>query len=151
MSCTITGYPDHYIVNGDASECPCPEHSSKPARQALEELGHLVGSPEYDVWYGLLLDRHEIESLQRMVINMANRVLPLGDVTTIDLTNIPKDSITVTVQVEEDGLKEKILKAIQEEEGYMQRSVLKEFYTAAGNSKRRIGVYREVLEMMESN
>jgi hypothetical protein len=23
----ITGYPDHYIVNGDTSSCSCPEHS----------------------------------------------------------------------------------------------------------------------------
>lgn len=24
----ITGYPDHYIVNGDTSSCPCPYHDS---------------------------------------------------------------------------------------------------------------------------
>lgn len=23
----ITGYPDHYIVNGDTSSCDCEEHS----------------------------------------------------------------------------------------------------------------------------
>lgn len=22
----ITGYPDHYIINGDTSSCPCEEH-----------------------------------------------------------------------------------------------------------------------------
>jgi len=24
----ITGYPDHYIVNGDPSSCGCPEHEN---------------------------------------------------------------------------------------------------------------------------
>lgn len=24
----ISGYPDHYIINGDTSSCPCEEHSN---------------------------------------------------------------------------------------------------------------------------
>lgn len=83
---------------------------------------------------------------------MSNRFFPgMDGSTTIDLTNIPKESITVTVQVKDDGLKEKIEKAIRNEEEHMRRAVVKGFYSAAGNSKKRIGVYREVLDMMESN
>ncbi|MFJ4768482.1 hypothetical protein ACIP88_05095 [Streptomyces uncialis] len=57
----ITGYPGHFIVNGDSSECPCPEHASVPARTDLERLAGFVGSPEYSVWYELLLDRYRDE------------------------------------------------------------------------------------------
>lgn len=65
MGDAITGYPDHYIINGDTTPCPCLEHSPKSARSELEFQAALsVGSPEYDVWFGLLLDRYRAEVLR---------------------------------------------------------------------------------------
>jgi hypothetical protein len=65
MGDAITGYPDHYIINGDTTSCPCLEHSPKSARSELEFQAALsVGSPEYDVWFGLLLDRYRAEVLR---------------------------------------------------------------------------------------
>lgn len=61
MSDEITGYPDHFIINGDTTSCPCAEHSPKSARAELERQALNVGSPEYDVWFGLLLDRYRDE------------------------------------------------------------------------------------------
>ncbi|MGW1547500.1 hypothetical protein [Streptomyces sp. NPDC002346] len=63
MGTKITGYPDHFIVNGDTTSCPCLEHSPLPARAELERQALNVGSPEYDVWFGLLLDRYRAEVL----------------------------------------------------------------------------------------
>ncbi|MFE5093242.1 hypothetical protein ACFRCI_23495 [Streptomyces sp. NPDC056638] len=65
MGAHVTGYPDHFIVNGDTTSCPCAEHSSNPAREELERQALNVGSPEYDVWFGLLLDRYRAEVLHQ--------------------------------------------------------------------------------------
>lgn len=54
----ITGYPDHFILNGDTSWCPCRKHRTEGAREALEHTALAVGSPEYSTWFGLLLDAY---------------------------------------------------------------------------------------------
>ncbi|MER5501353.1 hypothetical protein ABT096_29690 [Streptomyces sp. NPDC002561] len=63
MSARITGYPDHFIVDDDTTTCPCAEHSpAVTARNALELAASAsVGSPEYDTWFRLLLDRYRDE------------------------------------------------------------------------------------------
>jgi hypothetical protein len=63
MGDSITGYPDHFIINDDTTSCPCAEHSpDQSARETLERAASAsAGSPEYDVWFGLLLDRYRDE------------------------------------------------------------------------------------------
>jgi hypothetical protein len=70
MGGRVTGYPGHFILDGDPSTCPCPEHRSGPARKELEQAAETVGSPEYDVWFGLLLDAYVTEALHEAARRM---------------------------------------------------------------------------------
>ncbi|MCY0926244.1 hypothetical protein OTB20_08495 [Streptomyces sp. H27-H1] len=70
MSNRVTGYPGHFILDGDTSTCPCPEHRNGPAREELERAASEVGSPEYDVWFGLLLDAYVTEALHEAARRM---------------------------------------------------------------------------------
>ncbi|WP_328967938.1 hypothetical protein [Streptomyces sp. NBC_00239] len=70
MSGRVTGYPGHFILDGDESTCPCPEHRSGSPREELERQAERVGSPEYDVWFGLLLDAYVTDVLHEAARRM---------------------------------------------------------------------------------
>ncbi|MFJ6720515.1 hypothetical protein [Streptomyces sp. NPDC091259] len=70
MSGRVTGYPGHFILDGNTSTCPCPDHRTESARKELERQAERVGSPEYDVWFGLLLDAHVTEALHEAARRM---------------------------------------------------------------------------------
>ena len=69
----VEGLPEHFFIREDDGSlntdvCPCTAHrdSDKTTQEVLESLGHqLVGSPEFDQWFRVLLKVFEDEAYQR--------------------------------------------------------------------------------------
>jgi hypothetical protein len=68
----VTGFPGHFILNGDTSWCPCREHRTEGAREALERTALTVGSPEYSTWFGLLLDAYRDDIAHELAEKIRN-------------------------------------------------------------------------------
>lgn len=67
---------------------------------------------------------------------------------TVDLTGIPKESISVSVVVRDDTLKKKVEELATEEEAAMKRFAAKGMYGAASNCKIRRNILDQVLTLM---
>ncbi|WP_145500942.1 hypothetical protein [Streptomyces sp. CFMR 7] len=70
---------------------------------------------------------------------------------TVDVTGIPKESITVTVQIQDDTVRKAVENMASAERAAMKRFAERGMYAGAANCKLRAAAYERVLTLLAVN